>query len=189
MKKTVAILLAVILALSVSVCAFATDDATTAIYKCDFCGETFETAALLTAHIDATFPTYADAEAGLAAHEKACGNHIDVDFDGTYDKVCDKTFTTKAAYEAHQANCDCKDTRDNWAKAKDCIEAGNYKSAVSFAFKGIVEFFKSETFSKIVSTVKNLIGKIDLSGVVSTVKNVAGKIPFDKIGETIKGLF
>lgn len=188
MKKILATLLAVILALSVGVMAFAEGEtaAATSTYKyvCEFCEAEFSSAADLKAHIDATFP--------VVGHCQACGNKCDKNLDGEFtdDECCTCVFTNKAAYEAHQTNCEFKDTRSNWDKAKYCLtEKKDFGAALKYAFNGIVEFVKSDAFKDVINKVVDVVKGIDLGGVVDTVKGVAGKIPFDKIGDAVKGLF
>lgn len=184
MKKVLAVLFAVMFAFSVCTVAFAAyDEGGTATYKCQYCGSTFDNAASLADHAAATFP--------VEGHKVTCSNHCDVDFDGE-DDCCDFETEYVAEMDRHQSVCEFKDGDSNWDKAVGYFKSvfGGNTGVIGDAFKylgkAIVDFVKSDTFSSIIDTVKNLLGKIDLGSVVSTVKGVAEKIPFDSIVSKVK---
>lgn len=187
MKKVLAVLFAVMFAFSACIVAFAADGGTV----CDYCGEKFATMDEFQKHIDGTFP--------VKDHKQEC-------------EFCFEVFTSKAAYDAHKATCEtvedhklpckykdngCKDTFKTKAEYEEHIKSCAYAglgtmiaedpiAAIKYAINKVVEFFKNETVQKVLGTVKDLLGKIDLGKVVSTVKGVAEKIPFDTIISKVK---
>lgn len=181
MKKFVALLLATLIALSVSVMAFAETypEEGTADYVCQYCNATFENAASLADHVAATFP--------VPNHDTVCSNHTDVDFNGEEDYCA---FSTKyvAEMERHQAVCEYKDTLSNWEKAVEYFKVGQIALGLKYLGKAIIDFLKSDTFKNIVDKVVGVVKGIDLSGVISTVKGVFEKIPFDTIVAKVKEL-
>ncbi|GEM_PF-3393555 len=185
MKKFVALLLAMLIALSATVVSFAETypEEGNADYVCDYCGAGFLNAASLADHIAATFP--------YPNHDAVCAFEYDKNHDGeiTADEVC--TFCTKyrATLEAHQKDeCEFKDTETNWEKAVAYFKAGTIGLGFKYLGKVIVEFLKSDTFKNILNKVVDAVKGIDLSGVFSTVKGLFAKIPFDTLLAKVKGL-
>ncbi len=159
MKKFVSLLLALIIALSVSVVAFA------AAYECGECHAVFATAELLAAHENSTcLEQYKDcqycgakvAKDNLANHEADCPKGA-----GSC-KYCGESYATQADYEAHKAN-DCKLVTTVGEQVADIIIK-------------VVDFLKGVDWEGLLGKVTDALGSIDLGGIVEKVKPVFEKV-------------
>lgn len=180
MKKFLAVILAMIFAVSGCVLAFAEyDEQGDAKYQCPYCEATFPNAASLADHVNATFP--------VAGHDQACGNKCDKNFDGE-EECCD--FTTKyvSVMEQHKKVCPYCDDLSNIKKFVGYLKEGDIATAAKYLVKAIVDFVKSDTFKTIVGKVVDVVKGIDFGKIISTVKGVIEKLPLDKIKGAIGDL-
>ena len=159
MKKFVSLLLALIIALSVSVVGFA------AAYECGECHAVFATAELLAAHENSTcLEQYKDcqycgakvAKDNLADHEADCPK-------GAGEcKYCGESYATQADYEAHKAN-DCKLVTTVGEKVADILIK-------------ILDFLKGVDWEGLLGKVTDALGSIDLGGIVEKIKPAFEKV-------------
>ena len=159
MKKFVSILLALIIALSVSVVAFA------AAYECGECHAVFKTAELLAAHENSTcLEQYKDcpyceakvANDNLDAHVADCPK-------GAGDcKYCGESYATQGEYAAH-IESECKLTTTVGVKVADIIVK-------------VLDFLKGVDWEGLLGKVTDALGSIDLGGIVEKIKPAFEKV-------------
>ena len=159
MKKFVSIVLALIIALSVSVVAFA------AAYECGECHAVFATAELLAAHENSTcLEQYKDcpycaskvAKDNLDAHIAECPKGA-----GSC-KYCGEGYATQGEYADHVAN-ECKLTTAVGVEVADVIIK-------------IVDLLKGVDWEGLLGKVTDALGSIDLGGIVEKVKPAFEKV-------------
>ncbi len=159
MKKFVSVLLALIIALSVSVVGFA------AAYECGECHAVFATAELLAAHENSTcLEQYVDCQycGAKVPNDKRADHEADCPKGAGECKYCGESYATQADYEAHKAN-DCKLVTAVGEKAADIIIK-------------VLDFIKGIDWEGLLGKVKDALGSIDLGGIVEKIKPVFEKI-------------
>lgn len=160
MKKFVSLLLALIIALSVSVVGFA------AAYECSECHAVFATAELLAAHENSTcLEQYKDCQYNCGAKvalDKLADHEANCPKGAGECKYCGASYATQAEYEAHLEN-DCK------------LVTTVGKDVADILIK-ILDFLKGVDWEGLLGKVTDALGSIDLGGLVEKIKPAFEKV-------------
>ncbi len=172
MKKFVSLLLAVIIALSASVVAFAWEDNTTLF--CDRCQQVFDNEKAFNSHkLSGCLETYDKCPYCEAVVSKSnLDEHIhDCPKGAGSCKYCGESYATQGDYEDHIAN--------------DCWLVGLVGVKVADVIIKIVDFLKGVDWEGLFGKVSDVVSGIDLGGVIDTIKPVFEKI-IGFIGEKVE---
>lgn len=172
MKKFVSVLLAVIIALSASVVAFAWEDNTTLF--CDRCQQVFTNEKDFEAHkLAGCLETYDKCPYCDAVVSKVnLDEHIhDCPKGAGSCKYCGESYATQGDYEDHLAT--------------ECWLVGLVGKDVADVIIKIVDFLKGVDWEGLIGKVSDVVSGIDLGGIIDTIKPVFEKI-IGFIGEKVE---
>ena len=158
MKKVLALTIALVIALSAAVTAFAATTTVNEVNTCPYCGVEYKSEAEFNKHLQESIP--------VKGHVK----HCPYSGEGYKDGGCTAQFVIQAEYDKHLEICPFKGTKELSTEEK------------------IQQFIENIDWKEVGTKVVDLVKKIPFQDLAKKIIEIVSKIPFQDIIDKITGL-